>query len=60
MKQKKIADDKVITSTPATFRDSWISGILSGKGQLSSQSMQLQAVVVFYNYKFGTVINYKQ
>jgi len=53
IKQNETADNIVKTSTPCIFfNDSCISaGILSGKGQLSSQSMQLQAVVLFCNSK---------
>jgi len=47
MKQNKIADDIVRISMPATFSDFLGSSILSGNGQLSSQSMQLQAVFKF-------------
>lgn len=52
MKQNKIADDIVTISMPATFSDFWGSSILSGNGQLSSQSMQLQAVVWFWKSKY--------
>jgi len=47
IKQNKIADDIVMISIPATLSNFWGSWILSGNGQLSSQSMQLQAVVLF-------------
>jgi len=47
MKPKKIADDIVKISIPATLSGFRGSCILSGNGQLSSQSMQLQAVVLF-------------
>jgi len=47
MKQNKIADEIVTISMPPTFSDFLGSSILSGNGQLCSQSMQLQAVVRF-------------
>jgi len=52
MKPNKIADDIVKISIPATLNDFWGSCILSGNGQLSSQSMQLQAVVLFWKSTF--------
>lgn len=52
MKQNKIADDIVRISMPATFSDFLGSSILSGNGQLSSQSMQLQAVFKFWKSKY--------
>lgn len=45
MKQNKIADNIVNISIPATVNDFCGSSTLSGKGQLSSQSMQLQGTV---------------
>lgn len=52
IKQNRTVDDKVKTSTPNTSNSFCMSDMVSGKGQLSSQSMQLQAVVLFYNNKF--------
>jgi len=51
MKQNKMTDEIVTISIPATFSDFWGSCILSGNGQLWSQSMQLQAVDLFWKSK---------
>lgn len=55
MKQNKIIDNIVKASIPIILNDFCGSGILSGIGQLSSQSIQLHAVVVFCNLKHLTL-----
>lgn len=51
-KQNKTITDTVKISTPAISSDFCVSSISSGEGQLSSQSVQLQAAVLFYNLQW--------